>query len=133
MQHKTEAFQATIEILKSEKSQLEGALAQLREERDRIADEAVSLRTQAEKSWAEERMESALLRERINDVAAEVARLAINLEGADSPIDRILAADTQPNGHQNGASATNGEARLSLAQRIRNLQSRPRGSGEPPR
>ena len=71
-------------------------------------------------------MESALLRERINDVAAEVARLAINLEGADSPIERILAADTQPNGHQNGAPATNGEARLSLAQRIRNLQSRPR-------
>jgi chromosome segregation ATPase len=123
---KTEAFQATIEILKSEKAQLEGALAQLREDRDRMAAEAASLRAQAEKSWAEERMESALLRERINDVAAEVARLAINLEGANSPIEQLLAADPQTNGHQNGTPPSSEEARVSLAQRIRNLQSRAR-------
>ncbi len=126
VRQKTEAFQATLEILRSEKAQLEGALAQLREERDRISAEAASLRTQAEKSWAEERMESALLRERINDVAAEVARLAINLEGANSPIEQLLAADAQTNGHQNGAPQAAGETRISLAQRIRNLQSRAR-------
>ena len=126
MQQKTEAFQATVEILKSEKSQLEGMLTQLRDDRDRIATEAASLRSQAEKSWAEERMESALLRERINDVAAEVARLAINLEGANSPIEQLLAADTLSNGHHNGAQGESGETRVSLAQRIRNLQSRAR-------
>lgn len=125
VRQKSEAFQATVEILRAEKAQLEGALAQLREERDRIAGEAASLRAQAEKSWAEERMESALLRERINDVAAEVARLAINLEGANSPIEQLLAADPQSNGHQNGTPPA-GEARISLAQRIRNLQSRAR-------
>jgi chromosome segregation ATPase len=126
VRQKTEAFQATLEILRGEKAQLEGALAQLRDERDRIAAEAASLRAQAEKSWAEERMESALLRERINDVAAEVARLAMNLEGAESPIEKLLAADeAQSNGHQNG-TPTAGEARISLAQRIRNLQSRAR-------
>jgi chromosome segregation ATPase len=122
----TQAFQATIEILKSEKAQLEGMLSQLREEREQLRTEATSLRAQAEKSWAEERMESALLRERINDVAAEVARLAINLEGANSPIEQLLAADTQTNGHQNGAPHAQGEARVSLAQRIRNLQGRAR-------
>lgn len=126
VRQKTEAFQATLEILRGEKAQLEGALAQLRDERDRLAAEAASLRTQAEKSWAEERMESALLRERINDVAAEVARLAMNLEGAESPIEKLLAADeAQSNGHQNGTPPA-GEARISLAQRIRNLQSRAR-------
>lgn len=124
VRQKTEAFHATVEILKADKSQLEGALAQLREERDRVSTEAASLRTQAEKSWAEERMESALLRERINDVAAEVARLAMNLEGTSSPIEHILAADLQTNGHQNGTPAAG--ARVSLAQRIRNLQSRAR-------
>lgn len=125
---KSEAFQATIEILKSDKAQLEGALAQLRDERDRLANEAVALRAQAEKSWAEERMESALLRERINDVAAEVARLAINLEGGSSPIEQLLAADAhangQGNGQTNGTPPAGGESRISLAQRIRNLQNR---------
>jgi chromosome segregation ATPase len=126
IREKTEAFQASIEILRSEKAQLEGALAQIREERDRTAAEAASLRAQAEKSWAEERMESALLRERINDVAAEVARLAINLEGANSPIEQLLAADVPTNGHQNGTPPVGGEGRVSLAQRIRNLQNRAR-------
>jgi hypothetical protein len=36
-------------------------------------------------------VENALLRERINDVAAEVARLTAVLEGPGSPIDTILA------------------------------------------
>ena len=121
------AFHDTIDTLKSEKSQLEGALSQMREERGRLDAEVTKLRGEAEKAWAEERVENALLRERINDVAAEVARLVVNLEGANSPIDRILAADAaQSNGHQNGAPPAGGEARVSLAQRIRNLQSRPR-------
>jgi chromosome segregation ATPase len=121
------ALHATIDILKSEKAQLEGALSQLREERARLESEVTKLRGEAEKTWAEERVENALLRERINDVAAEVARLVANLEGANSPIERILAADAaQTNGHQNGGSPVAGEARVSLAQRIRNLQSRPR-------
>ena len=34
-----------------------------------------------------------MLRERINDIAAEVARLAMTLEGPDSPIERILATE----------------------------------------
>jgi chromosome segregation ATPase len=120
------AFHTTIDTLKSEKAQLEGALSQLREERARLDAEVTKLRGEAEKAWAEERVENALLRERINDVAAEVARLVANMEGTNSPIERILAADAaQANGHQNGAPA-GGEARVSLAQRIRNLQSRPR-------
>jgi len=123
----TAALHATIDILKSEKAQLEGSLSQMREERARLDSEVTKLRGEAEKTWAEERVENALLRERINDVAAEVARLVVNLEGANSPIERILAADAaHTNGHQNGAPPAGGEARVSLAQRIRNLQSRPR-------
>jgi hypothetical protein len=38
-------------------------------------------------------MENALLRERINDIAAEVAKLAMQLEGPNSAIDAILAAE----------------------------------------
>lgn len=125
MQQQAEAFQATIEILKAEKRALEDAFAQLGGERDRIAGEAAALRALAGEAESEERRESALLRERINDVAAKVAQLAIRLEGANSPIQQILAADAQANGHPSGTPA-DGEARLSLAQRIRNLQDQAR-------
>jgi hypothetical protein len=72
-------------------------------------------------------MENALLRERINDIAAEVAKLAIQLEGPNSPIEALLAAE--PAKHANGA--VNGtaphdspaEGGGTLAERIRALQS----------
>ena len=38
-------------------------------------------------------MENALLRERINDIAAEVAKLAMQLEGPNSAIEAMLAAE----------------------------------------
>ncbi len=49
------------------------------------------MKRETEEAWASERMENALLRERINDVAAQVARLAAALEGPDSPIEALLA------------------------------------------
>ena len=52
------------------------------------------MKRETEEAWASERVENALLRERINDVAAEVARLASALEGPNSPIDALLAAET---------------------------------------
>jgi chromosome segregation ATPase len=126
------SYSATIEALKAEKSLNEGALAQVREDRDRLQQEAANLRQQAESTWANERVESALLRERINDVAAEVVRLAANLEGSGSPIPRILdqpaAQPSRQNGgghRERGAVEANGERPLTLAERIRALQSRP--------
>ena len=51
------------------------------------------MKRETEQAWSSERTENALLRERINDVAAEVARLASALEGPNSPIDAILATE----------------------------------------
>jgi chorismate mutase len=84
------AFNATIEALKSEKSMLEGALAQLREDRNRLQQEVAAYKHQAETAWASERVENALLRERINDIAAEVTRMTATLEGPGSSINQIL-------------------------------------------
>ena len=50
-----------------------------------------TMKRDAETTWAAERVENALLRERINDVAAEVARLTAALEGPGSPIESMLA------------------------------------------
>jgi len=82
------------ETLKSEKAQLQAELERTRDERNRLASDLAGMKRETEESWASERVENALLRERINDVAAEVARLASALEGPNSPIDAILAAET---------------------------------------
>ena len=60
----------------------------------RDAARAEHMKREAEATWAAERVENALLRERINDVAAEVARLTSVLEGPGSRIDAILAEET---------------------------------------
>jgi chromosome segregation ATPase len=113
------------ETLKSEKLQLQAELAHANEERARLARELADMKRETEEAWASERVENALLRERINDVAAEVARLASTLEGPNSPIDAILASDTRRNGVAANGETAVGEAQSNgnLADRIRALQS----------
>lgn len=111
-----------IEKLKSEKAAVEDQLRAARDERAKLQRDINAIQQQAESSWATERMENALLRERINDIAAEVAKLAIQLEGPNSPIEALLAAE--PAKPANGA-ASNGSAAEgggTLAERIRALQ-----------
>ena len=116
-----------IEKLRAEKAALEDQLRIARDERAKLQRDANAIQQQAESSWATERMENALLRERINDIAAEVAKLAIQLEGPNSPIEAILAAEpempakaTRP---ANGATASvPAEGGGTLAERIKALQ-----------
>jgi hypothetical protein len=91
------------------------------------------MKREAESSWAAERVENALLRERINDVAAEVAKLAVTLEGPNSPIEAILASTETASPAQriaaNGplpapANDPGDKANGSLADRMRALQTR---------
>jgi len=126
--------------LQSEKSALERELALAQEARAKAQRELLTIQQQAESSWATERMENALLRERINDIAAEVARLAMQLEGPNATIDAILAAEpvARPkpaNGARNGEAANDVVVPIggTLADRIRALQShasraRPQGA-----
>jgi hypothetical protein len=112
---------------------IEAQLDSAREDRAKSQREVVAMKRDAETAWSTERVENALLRERINDVAAEVARLTAVLEGPDSPIDAILAQDgtapAQTNGRAGqGASPSSlnstEESKGSLADRIRALQAR---------
>jgi hypothetical protein len=84
------------------------------------------MKRDAESTWAAERVENALLRERINDVAAEVARLTATLEGPGSPIDSLLAeagsAGRAANRSEATAESGNGDNKNTLADRIRALQ-----------
>jgi chromosome segregation ATPase len=121
-----------LEKLKTEKAAVEEQLRVARDERAKLQRDINAIQQQAESSWATERMENALLRERINDIAAEVAKLAIQLEGPNSAIEAMLAEEpastAKPEKPVNGAAAhgaapAGGEGGGTLAERIRALQS----------
>jgi hypothetical protein len=117
------------EELKAEKLLLETQLDRAREERAKSQREASAMKREAEAAWAAERVENALLRERINDVAAEIARMTSVLEGPDSPIEAMLGPESGP-GHGNGATEPlqpgpgEEQPKGTLADRIRALQTR---------
>ena len=117
-----------LDKLKAEKAAAEEQLRVARDERAKLQRDINAIQQQAESSWQTERMENALLRERINDIAAEVAKLAIQLEGPNSPIEALLAAEpakpASANGAANGTAShgTPGEGGGTLAERIRALQ-----------
>jgi chromosome segregation ATPase len=118
---------AMIERLKAEKAALEDQLVAVRDERARLQRETVASHGDP--------AENELLRERINDIAAEVARLAITLEGPDSPIEAILSSEP---GKREISAIVKGkggnrppDSHVTLAQRIRILQDKTRASARP--
>src|SRR5437763_8516944 len=123
-----------VEKLRSEKAAVEEQLRIARDERAKLQRDINAIQQQAESSWATERMENALLRERINDIAAEVAKLAMQLEGPNSPIEAMLgepAVQENPTRTSNsgatqvsqGSPSVAPEGGGTLAARIRALQS----------
>jgi chromosome segregation ATPase len=121
-----------LEKLRAEKAAMEEQLRIARDERAKVQRDINAIQQQAESSWATERMENALLRERINDIAAEVAKLAIQLEGPNSAIEAMLVAEpaTLPKAAAKPANANTAapgapppEGGGTLADRIRALQS----------
>src|SRR5438093_5852461 len=115
-----------VEKLRSEKAAVEEQLRVARDERAKLQRDINAIQQQAESSWATERMENALLRERINDIAAEVAKLAMQLEGPNSAIEAMLAAEpavpNKPANDVTGVPAV-AEGGGTLAERIRALPS----------
>jgi chromosome segregation ATPase len=120
-----------LDKLKTEKAALEEQLRATRDERAKLQRDINAIQQQAENTWATERMENALLRERINDIAAEVAKLAMQLEGPHSAIEAILDSEqaaAKPaakvaNGAANGVAAAGAQPPGgTLAERIRALQ-----------
>jgi chromosome segregation ATPase len=128
------------QAIRAEKASLEAQIQQSREERAKLESEIAAMKRDAETTWANERMESALLRERINDIAAEVARLTAALEGPTSPIAALVKGDSDLSTSANGSNGTGTaglraapavalapqieQAKGTLADRIRALQSR---------
>ncbi len=133
---------AAADRYRGEISQLEAQLAAAVEDRNKLQREIATIKRDTEATWASERVENALLRERINDVAAEIARLTAVLEGPGSTIMSILEGDApasnqnaatpgapapvRPMADRNGGESTPDSPRentSTLADRIRALQS----------
>jgi len=128
---------AAVEGLKGENGSLQEQLGQSYDEITKLEHEMATLKRQVEATWASERMANAVLRERINDVAGEVVRVAHALEGLGSPIETMLAGKASEldalatalnggNGSTPVPSITKqgDDTKGSLARRIRSLQKR---------
>src|SRR3954451_20961449 len=135
-------YRVAIDTVTTEKSLIESELNRSQDERAKLQRDIAAMRRDAESGGANVRKENAVLRESINDVAAEVARLTATLEGPDSPIAAILDGDAgrAAASAANGASTTRtprpGDAKDTLADRIRTLQGgapRAAGASEPAR
>lgn len=115
-----EEVEQSIATLTADRDRLEGRLKALMRENRKLKDQVTAHGRIISEDWSDERKAGALLREQMNDLAAEVIRLTAALDGPDSPIDRALAS--QP-ANDTGASVT------SLAERVRALQQKAATAG----
>jgi chorismate mutase len=79
----------SVDQFRADVRELEEQLAIALSERSKLQREIVAMKRDAELTWAAERIESALFRERINDVAYEVMRIIQALESPSSSIEPI--------------------------------------------
>ncbi|HEY3642607.1 MAG TPA: hypothetical protein VGL31_16055 [Xanthobacteraceae bacterium] len=104
---------AELESLRADKASVEGELVTARAECAKLQGYIESMKKQVETTWATERMANAVLRERINDVASEVVRVAVALEGLNSPIDSLVAGKAaQAQADDSSIAGENGEISL---------------------
>lgn len=102
--------------LKEERERLEERLTMLLRENRKLRSDLASYERLKSDGWDEERRENALLREQINDLAAEVVNLTSALDGPESPIRKVISDSVE-----RAASDPHGKI-TSLADRVRALQ-----------
>ncbi len=114
------------DMLRTETARLETEIDRVRDDRARLQLEIATLRRNIEATSTAENVENALVRERINDIAAEMARLTAALEGPGSAIDAILTGDETPASAEPRVNGPTAGDRPSgdLAERIRALQAK---------
>jgi chromosome segregation ATPase len=103
--------------LTAERDRLRERLTTANRENRRLKEELAARPAGQAGSSGKDGQEGALLREQMNDLAAEVIRLTARLDGPDSPIAKALDVPAR-----NGDASGSGEAITSLADRVRALQ-----------
>jgi chromosome segregation ATPase len=105
-----------------ERNRLESDLAAITAERDRLRETMSGQMNQESRDWEVERRENAILRERLNDLAAQVTAMTAALEGGSSPINDILANAPSLDVRENVTGLDDENRPATLADRIRALQ-----------
>lgn len=114
--------------LSRDKEELEARLEAITRERDHLKLDLSQQARHNSEDWEVERRENAILRERINDLAAQVTAMTSTIEGEHSAIGKILSVPVEAEAATSsapGASASQApekKGRKSLADRIRALQ-----------
>jgi chromosome segregation ATPase len=102
--------------LNKDRAKLEERMTTLARENKKLKAELTAIERAKTDDWSDERRDSAILREQINDLAAEVVNLTALLDGPDSRINQILSKGDD-------ARRPEGADRIvSLADRVRALQ-----------
>lgn len=109
-----------MEQLNAERKELEKKLQAVTTERDSFQAQATANSQAASADWETERKENAILRERINDLAAQVTAMTAAIEGPESPIHDIIASAEKAS--KTSTDKKTGRAGPSLAERVRVIQ-----------
>jgi len=118
-----ENVKAAVGTIKQEKVRLEEELGEMGVQNDKLKEALDAYQRDKVEDWDVERRENSILRERINDLAAQVTSMTASIEGEKSPINAIIA-DAKPS-RKSRDSKTNGSSSTpthTLADRIRALQ-----------
>ena len=114
---------AALADLRGENERLTADLAEARSELQTLKGELAAAQLADQDGYENERRDNALVRERLNDLAARVTLMTAEMEGADGPVERILREAPEPPRFSADAYDTEDGARpASLADRIRALK-----------
>ncbi|MCB1382571.1 MAG: hypothetical protein KDJ73_06510 [Notoacmeibacter sp.] len=117
-------MEKAVSLLKDNGKRVEKALKDAEKENRGLKRDLKAQERARNDDWDDQKRQNALLREQINDLAAEVVRLTATLEGPQSPIHAALApAAADP------STASDGRV-ISLADRVRALQDAARERAE---
>ncbi|MGE0500213.1 MAG: hypothetical protein AB7O76_04670 [Rhizobiaceae bacterium] len=103
-------------VLNEERERMENRLTALTRENKKLRSDLAAYERLKSEGWDDERRENALLREQINDLAAEVVNLTSALDGPESPIRKAIAESVERAANDPHNKIT------SLADRVRALQ-----------
>ncbi len=106
----------------AEKRERDGEVQDAQRIRSEALSELAALKTEADATWRAERAENAVLRDRITDIAAQVAHMAMASGNPGSSIEAILSESANPEAFARGSNREGPAPREGkLTERIRTL------------
>jgi hypothetical protein len=117
-----ENVQAAMKTINADMEEKIRNVKALEKERDELKDKLNLLSANANSNWSDERQDNAVLRERINDMAAQIAAMTAQVEGKTSPIHQILKSEKPPKKASRQDNNSDEDNTISLAERIRAIQ-----------